>query len=719
MNGTDAQSPDTQTARRFGGAKTWWMTAASVVLVAAVALAIRWQGGAESASAQAPAQPRYAPAARPQGAATARIGDSATAPGAPAATSQSARMQAQSAVSNPTARPAAPATTSSVAPANTKDLKVMAVVNGEQITRQQLGQECMRRFGKEVLESMVNRQLIAEACAQRNIQITEQDVDAEIDRIAAKFGLSRDRWVMLLREERGFSDQQYRAEVVWPMLALRRVAADDIQVTQDELRKAFESEFGPKVRVRLIAVSSQAKAEQLRTAALANPESFGEMAKKESEDPAVAAAYGVIPPVRRHVGDPNLEAHCFGLKPGGISPVVQVANMYYIVKCEEQIPQQYIASQHLPEIEQKLSERIKENKLRTSAMSFFETMQKQAQVVNVLNNPEKQKEMPGVAATVNNRPISLLQLSEECISRHGREVLDGEVNRKVLQQELNRRKLAVAEPDIDEEVARAADAYGFLKQDGTPDVDRWLKEVTSQDGATIELYVRDAVWPSVALKKLVGSAVQVSEEDLTKGFESNYGERVEALAIVLGDQRQAQKVWEMARNNPTDAFFAELAEQYSIEPASRANGGKVPPIRRWGGSPKLEEEAFKLKPGELSGLVVVGDQYIIMRCLGRTKPVQVDYESVKSELHKDIAEKKLRTLMASEFDSLRERAQIDNFLAGTSQAGNRSGGPKGNAGPVKAGVAPAGGVRAATGNSQVRPATATRPALPANAVAPR
>jgi parvulin-like peptidyl-prolyl isomerase len=709
MNGTDAQSPDTQAPGRFARAKAWWMTAASVALVAAVALAIRWQGGAGQASAQAPVQTRPAPAARPQGAAT---------QAAPTATSQSARMQAQSTAAAPAARPAPPATTSSVAPLNTKDLKVMAVVNGEQITRQQLGQECMRRFGKEVLESMVNRQLIAEACAQRNIQITEADVDAEIDRIAAKFGLSRDRWLMLLREERGFTDQQYRSEVVWPMLALRRVAADDIEVTQEELRKAFESEFGPKVRVRMIAVSSQAKAEQIRAAAVANPDSFGELAKKESEDPAVAAAYGVIPPVRRHVGDPNLEAHCFGLKPGGISPVIKVANMYYIVKCEEQIPQQYIASQHLPEIEQKLADRIRESKLRTAAMNFFEKMQNEAQIVNVYNDPVKQKEMPGVAALVNNRQISILQLSEECIARHGREVLDGEVNRKVLQQELNRRKLVVAENDIDAEVARAADQYGFLKPDGSPDVDRWLKEVTSQDGATVELYVRDAVWPSVALKKLVGNAVQVTDEDLKKGFESNYGERVEALAIVLGDQRQAQKVWEMARNNPTDAFFAELAEQYSIEPASRANGGKVPPIRRWGGSPQLEEEAFKLKPGELSGLVVVGDQYIILRCLGRTKPVQVDFESVKGELYKDIAEKKLRTLMAKEFDSLRERAQIDNFLAGTSQLG-RPAAPQGNAGQAKAGVAPAGGARASTGDSQVRPATAVRPALPKNAVAPR
>ena len=39
-------------------------------------------------------------------------------------------------------------------------LQIMAVVNGEQITRTELGRECIRRYGEEVLESMVNRQLI-------------------------------------------------------------------------------------------------------------------------------------------------------------------------------------------------------------------------------------------------------------------------------------------------------------------------------------------------------------------------------------------------------------------------------------------------------------------------------------------------------------------------------------------------------------------------------
>jgi hypothetical protein len=173
------------------------------------------------------------------------------------------------------------------------------------------------------------------------------------------------------------------------------------------------------------------------------------------------------------------------------------------------------------------------------------------------------------------------------------------------------------------------------------------------------------------LKKLVGGTIQVTQDDLQRGFESNFGERVELLAIVLGNHRQAQKVWEMARNNPTDQFFGELAHQYSIEPTSRANFGKVPPIRKHGGQPLVEKEAFRLKAGELSGVVAIGDQYVILRCQGRTKPVVTEFNLVQDELQKDLHEKKLRIAMAKEFDRLKESAQIDNFLTGTSQLGAR------------------------------------------------
>jgi parvulin-like peptidyl-prolyl isomerase len=558
-------------------------------------------------------------------------------------------------------------------------LQVMAVVNGEQISRQELGRECIRRYGEEVLESMVNRQLIADACAQKGIQVTDAEVSTEIDKVAGRFGLARDRWLTLLREERGFSEEQYRREVLWPMLALRQLVSSEIDVSDVDIKKAFESEFGSKVRARLIAVDTPQKAEQVRAAAMADPGSFGELSKKNTIEPGIASAYGVIPPIRRHLGDAQLEAVAFALKPGQISEVVHVANMYYILKCEEIMPQQFLSSQQLAEQQARMKEKIKENKLRVSAADFFEKRKKEAKIELILGSkPEqlkRQQELPGVAALVNGRQLTFAHLADECITRHGSEVLDGEINRKVLQQELNRKRVTVENQDIDAEVNRAADAYGFVTKDGKPDTEKWLKSVTETPGATVDLYVRDAVWPSVALKKLVGTRVEATEDDLRKGYESNYGERVEAQAIVFSDMRQAQKVWDLARNNNTEPFFAELAQQYSIEPASRSNGGKIPPIRRYGGSPMIEEEAFKLRPGELSGIVSIEGQFIILRCVGRTKPVPTDFNAVRGELVKDIQEKKLRVLMTKEFDRLREVAQIDNFLAGSSQTGGRSAGP--------------------------------------------
>src|SRR5205814_7345469 len=95
----------------------------------------------------------------------------------------------------------------------------------------------------------------------------------------------------------------------------------------------------------------------------------------------------------------------------------------------------------------------------------------------------------------------------------------------------------------------------------------------------------------------------------------------------------------------------------------------------FGGSPLIEEEAFKLKPGELSGIVSVEGNFIVLRCQGRTRPVQTDFNAVRPELVKDIQEKKLRILMTKEFDRLRETSQVDNFIAGTSQSGARGASP--------------------------------------------
>jgi parvulin-like peptidyl-prolyl isomerase len=137
----------------------------------------------------------------------------------------------------------------------------------------------------------------------------------------------------------------------------------------------------------------------------------------------------------------------------------------------------------------------------------------------------------------------------------------------------------------------------------------------------------------------------------------------------MSNQRRAQQVWEMARKTPTVENFGELASKFSIEASSRALQGEVPPIRKHGGQPNVEDEAFTLKPGEISGVIQVDDKYVILYCEGHTKPpVEVSFESVKQYMYEDVRDKKQRLAMAEYFERLQSSATVDNFLTGESRS---------------------------------------------------
>ena len=546
---------------------------------------------------------------------------------------------------------------------------IAAVVNGQKITRQRLADQCIQRFGIEVLESLVNKHLILQECQAKGIKITRQDIDAEIENIARKYNISAELWVNMLLSEKNIRPEQYKLDVIWPTLALQRLAADKLQVTKEELTKEYEAEYGPKVQVRMISVKSKTQADKILAKAKANPNSFPELAKKESQDVNSAAARGLIPPIRKHLGYPEVEKVAFGLKPGQISPVIKVADQYIILRCEDHIEGAVISAQFRQNVEQQLTERIKDRKLRTVSAEVFQRLQSEAKVVNVFNNEKLRKQMPGVAATINGKKITMKKLADECLSRHGAAVLDSEINQQLLKQELNRLAMQVSEEDLDAEIARAAESFGYITKEGTADVEKWIAEITKKEGVDETIYIQDAVWPTAALKKIVGGNVTVTKLDIEKGFEANYGERVKVLAIVLSNQRQAHEVWEMARKDPSKENFGKLAEQFSIEPVSRANFGEVPPIHRHGGQPLVEQEAFSLKEGELSGIISVTDKFIILKCMGRTEQVIKNVADVKDELVAHIREEKLRVAMSERFEKIKTDSKVDNyFVASTAPA---------------------------------------------------
>lgn len=552
---------------------------------------------------------------------------------------------------------------------------IVAVVNADPITRQTLATESITRYGEDVLDTMINRHLIFQACKQKGITITETQVREEIARMAGKFGLSMEAYLKLLQDERNISPQEYSREIIWPLLALRALVADAVQVTEEEFNRVYISQYGEAVKCRMIMVASQSTAKSLQEQATRQPDQFAVLAKKYSEDETSASVGGLIPPIRRYSGDTELEETVFALADEQVSKVLPMGDQWIVLQAVRRMPATTPSAQAMPAIREQIADKIRDEKMRGASSELFAKLQQDAQVVKVLGDEALSRQHPGVAAIINGQQISLAALGNECIERHGEDVLIGEINRKVLAQAIRKANLTVTDQDLQAEVARAAVSLGYVHGDGTPDTEGWMESILSDGKTTRELYFRDAVWPSVALSKLVQGQVTVMEEDMREEFESKYGPRVEVLAIVLADQRSAQKVWDMARNNPTDEFFGQLAEQYSVEPVSASNRGKVPPIRKNSGQAALEREAFLLKPGELSGIIATGDSYIVLRCQGFTEPVVTDPNVVREELNRYIHEKKMRLAMSKKFDELKETAEIDNFLAAAKQTPKVARGP--------------------------------------------
>lgn len=273
---------------------------------------------------------------------------------------------------------------------------------------------------------------------------------------------------------------------------------------------------------------------------------------------------------------------------------------------------------------------------------------------------------PEVLARVGKETISKDAVAEECIARHGKEVLDDLIHRLVIQQACEAQQITVTEQEVSEEIAKIAKRFNL-------DVSQWMQMLQAERNITPMQYRISVIWPMVALRKLAGEQVDLSEDDVKKAFIREYGPRVKARVIMLDNMRRANDVWDEAMRNPDE--FEKLAQKYSIDPNSRALGGQVPPIPRYTGNENLEKAAFKLKEGELSGVVEIGTgRWVILKCEGRTEPVVTDIEEVRNSLVDQLTEAKTQQAIGKVFEKIKEQTRVDNYLTRSSTGPGPAGG---------------------------------------------
>ena len=289
--------------------------------------------------------------------------------------------------------------------------------------------------------------------------------------------------------------------------------------------------------------------------------------------------------------------------------------------------------------------------------------------------------------------ISRDELSQECIARIGGEVLDELINRKVIEIECARLGITVTDAEVKQEVVRLCKETGM-------EPSQWYQILRARHNITPAQYHRNRIWPAMAMKKLVGASVVVTEQELKTAYDHHFGARVKVRLIVYDNIRRANEAWNALQKSPDD--FERIAKRDSTEPNSRSLGGLIPPIRRHHEFPRLEATAFKLRVGEISAIVQYGpptrSRYGILKCEGHTKPEFV-MKDVRDYLVKMVTERKSQAEMARHLLAIKGRTRVDNYLMNTTTGSTKR--TTRQAGFTRpAGSKPAAGVRPAGGTTR-------------------
>ncbi len=573
------------------------------------------------------------------------------------------RAHSQSAAAPPRPLPPVEAAPAPPAAASADPRAAVAYVHRTQaVTREDLGEYLIARLGAERLETLVNTRIIEHACRQQGVTVTAAEVEASLrEDLKNLGGISPKEFVDRVLKQYGVNLVEWKEDRLRPHLLMTKLCRDRVRAGEDDVRKAYESLFGPKVECQLITWNKdeRAKAQEESARARASREEFDRLAKQGSGP--YAATGGRIRPFGRHtLGNEALEKVAFALHPGQVSDLIDSPDGLLLIKCLAVVPP--TNPPRFEDVRKDLEKEAFERKLKAEIDATFRELRRQADPKLILTPsqdgvaPPAAAVVPGdyaqrVVAYVHGAPVTRQDLGEYLIARFGAERLELLVNKVVMEDACRKQGVEVSAAEVDAALQVHLQAQNIP---GPAEFDRRLRK---EYRTSLYEWKEDVIRVRLLMAKMCRGRVKATEEDFRKAFEAYHGEKVQCRMILWpkAEAKRAMVDYPKLRDNPAE-FDRVAATQAS--PTLARSRGEIPPIaRNTTGIDRLEDEAFKLKePGELSPLIETPEGVAVLKCVARVPAEKKDLEDVRAGLEREIVEKKVAAEIPVVMEELRKIA---------------------------------------------------------------
>lgn len=282
-------------------------------------------------------------------------------------------------------------------------------------------------------------------------------------------------------------------------------------------------------------------------------------------------------------------------------------------------------------------------------------------------------------AVVNGRSISKADMVRVLMDMKGLDVMQQLILLETAKGETKAKNLRVTDADVEREfqdaLERIARDAGLSGETATP-VNKMqaLKSMLDQKKIAMAEY-RVAIERNAHLRKLVETEAQpINEETLKAEWARTHGERrvVRHIQIASADDRALTEALNLLRGG-TD--FAEVARRLSQNPETKSRGGEMDPFAF--DEPTipaaLREQAFVLKPNEVSNPVRCEQMFHILKLERVIEPESARFEDVREQVLREmrarVSDKRMQELAKELYDKAKVtvidpvlKAKYDEFL---------------------------------------------------------